>query len=273
MLPFSFHAGERGGRGGQDNEPQLIRYFDVHGDWEGRLLERRKNVPALGQEGGENGKALMFSFVCGGKNDGLLSGGGEKVMHVKDLAGAGVAFVVQYHIVGAHHLFFGAELVGHAGFELGAGGVVAFFKAAQPLFEFKIDADDFVHQPVEAVLIDYRALEQDVGGVGMLRRKTDEVFPHARMYQGVEALQHGGVGEDDAGDGLFVDGAVGTEHPVAKKVTDLHEEIRLVVIGTRHFVGHKTGDAQFAELVEDSGLSAPYSSGESNKQGHFTIRN
>ena len=90
------------------------------------------------------------------------------LVHVKDLAGAGVAFVVQYHVVGAVHLFFGAELVGHAGFELGAGGVVALFKAAQPFLFLEIDADDFVDQMVEAVLIYYGALEQEVWGIAVL---------------------------------------------------------------------------------------------------------
>ena len=188
------------------------------------------------------------------------------LVHVKDLAGAGIAFVVQYHVISAVHLFFGAELVGHAGFELGAGGVVAQLQTAQPFLFLEIDTDDFVHHAVEAVFIDYRALEQDVGCVGMLRCKADEVVPHARVDQGVEPLQHGGVGEDDGGDGLFVDGAVGTEDPVAKKVAYLRQERRVGIIGSRHLIGHKTGDAQLGELVEDGGFSAPYPSGEGYKQ-------
>ena len=184
---------------------------------------------------------------------------------MKDLAGAGVAFVVEDYVVGAHHLFFGAELVGHAGLELGTGGVVAQFQSAQPLLFLEIDADDFVHQAVEAVFIDYRALEQDVGRIAMQRREADEVVPHARMDQGVEPLQHGWVGEDDGGDGLLVDGAVGTEDPVAEEVTYLRQEVGVGIVGSRHLIGHKTGDAQFAKFIEDCGLSTSYTASEGYK--------
>ena len=185
---------------------------------------------------------------------------------MKDLAGAGIAFVVEDDVVGAHHLLFGAELVGHAGFELGTGGMVAQLQTAQPLLFLEIDTDDFVHHTVEAVFIDYRTLEQDIRSVGMLRCKADEVVPHVRVDQGVEPLQHGGVGEDDGGNGLLVNGAVGTEDPVAKEVADLRQKSGVGIVGSRNFVGHKTRDAQFAEFIEDSGLSAPYTASEGNKQ-------
>ena len=196
----------------------------------------------------------------------VLVGGGEKIVDVKDLAGAGVAFVVEDDVVGAHHLLFGAELVGHAGFELGTGGVVAQLQTAQPLLFLEIDADDLVHQAVEAVFIDYRAFEQDIRGIGMLRRKADEVVPHARVDQGVEPLQHGGVGEDNGGDGLLVNGAIGMEDPVAKEVAYLRQESGVGIIGSRHFVGHKTRDAKFAEFIEDRGLSTSYTASEGYKQ-------
>ncbi len=101
----------------------------------------------------------------------------------------------------------------------------------------------------------------------MLRGEEEEVVPHPRMDEGIEALQGFGVGEDDAGYGLLVDGAIGTENVVAEEGADLLQEVRVAVIGSRHLVGHKTGDTEFKELVKYGGFAAPDAAGEGYEQG------
>ena len=187
-------------------------------------------------------------------------------MYVLHLAGAGVAFVIQYHVVGAHHLFFSTELVGHAGFELGTGGVVAQLQTTQTLFLVKIDTHHFVHFLVEGILVDDGTLEDDVWRLSMLLGKGDEITPHPRVYQRIQPLQHRIVGKDNGGNGLLVDTPVRAEDLVAKESPHLLLESGVAVVVARHLVGNKRGDAQQAELLEHGGLAAPYATRQRHKE-------
>ena len=188
-------------------------------------------------------------------------------MDVLDLAGAGVAFVVENDVVGAAHFLFGGELVGHAGLKLLGGGVVALDEAAHTLGEVEVDADDFVDHTVECVFVDYGTLKDEVGCVGVLLGKLEEVVPDTGMDKLVEALEGLGVGKDDAGDGGLVGGAVGLDDGGSEEGAYLVEEGGVAVVGTGHLVGYEAGDSQCAELLQDCGFAAADAAGKSHIAG------
>ena len=189
------------------------------------------------------------------------------MVDVHDLAGAGVAFVVEHHIVGAHHFFFGTELVAHACFELLAGGMVTQLETAQAFLLFQIDADYAVDQAVETVFVGDGSFKDDVGGLAVGLDEELEIMPHARMDECVEAKERVVVGKDDLGYGAFVSTAVGQHHTFAEEGAYLLQECGVVVVASCHLVGDETGDAQLLEVVEDSGFATAYAAGEGDEEG------
>lgn len=88
-------------------------------------------------------------------------------MDMMHLAGTRVAFVIKDDKIGPVHLLFGTELVIHTGLYLLTCGMVTLHKAAHPFFVIKINAHHFVDETVESVFVDYGALENDIGRIGM----------------------------------------------------------------------------------------------------------
>ena len=134
---------------------------------------------------------------------------------MNDLTSARVAFVIQHYIVGAVDYQLGWQLVGNAGTYGGLVATVAQQQSAQPFLKVEVNANHLVHHAVEAVVIQYCALEQHIWLCAVLLAETVEIAHHARVYQCVKTLQQGVVGENTASNCGLVGSAVGAEDSVS----------------------------------------------------------
>ena len=97
--------------------------------------------------------------------------------------------IVEYHIIGPAHHLFGWHLVGDTRHNLLLSHMVAFLESGNTLWEIKVDADNLVHQGIEAVVVKYGALEEHIGFCGMLAAESVEIGHHTRVNQCVEAKE------------------------------------------------------------------------------------
>ena len=135
-----------------------------------------------------------------------------------------VTFIVQNHIIGTEHHFFGWHLVGDAGHELFLPYPVAQTEPTQTFRKVEIDTHHAVHQTVKTAVVKDGALKKDIGELKMQAAETVEIGHHPRVNQSVETVQESTVGKDAFGDGTLVGTSVGQENPVAQKMPQVVKE-------------------------------------------------